>query len=119
MLIFGHSLIKMQKFVKLKDDFDKTSVNCFDYNEKEIAKAKKLQIDFAVFAKNENEIILSNALSAKYILIDNEQLAIIASKLAEFYLFDTKILLLVDDLENLIHAYKLKVDGVCLKSYIR
>ncbi|EGK8061747.1 hypothetical protein IO410_000847, partial [Campylobacter lari] len=65
------------------------------------------------------EILLSNALGAKYILIKDENLAKIASKMAEFYMFDSKIVFLLDALKNnLKKAYELNVDGVCLKSYI-
>ncbi|AJD06634.1 hypothetical protein [Campylobacter lari] len=120
MLIFGHPLINMQKFSHYENIFIKTNVNCFDYNEQNIKSAKEEKVDFAVYAKNDNEVLLSNALGAKYILIEDENLAKIASKMAEFYMFDSKILFLLNNLENnLKKAYELNVDGVCLKSYIR
>ncbi|EAI4447982.1 hypothetical protein A0Z62_07260 [Campylobacter lari] len=119
MLIFGHPLINMQKFSCYENIFIKTNVNCFNYNEQNIKSAKEEKIDFAIYAKNEEEILLSNALGAKYILIEDERLAKIASKMAEFYMFDSKILFLLDVLDNnLKKAYELSVDGVCLKSYI-
>ncbi|AJC86573.1 hypothetical protein [Campylobacter sp. RM16704] len=119
MLIFGHPLINMQKFSHYENIFIKTNVNCFDYNEQNIKGAKEKKIDFGIFVKNEEEILLSNALGAKYILIEDENLAKTASKMAEFYMFDSKILFLLDTLKNnLKKAYELSVDGVCLKSYI-
>ncbi|WP_139471138.1 hypothetical protein [Campylobacter armoricus] len=119
MLIFGHPLINMQKFSHFEDDFIQANVNCFLYNENIIKKAQERKCDFAIYAKNDDEVLLSNALGAKYILIEDENLAIIASKMAEFYMFDSKILFLLDSLENnLKKAYELSVDGVCLKSYI-
>ncbi|MCV3445822.1 hypothetical protein L8W62_01315 [Campylobacter lari] len=119
MLIFGHPLINMQKFSHYENIFIKTNVNCFKYDEQTIKIAIKEKIDFAVLAINEEEVLLSNALGAKYILIENEDLAKTTSNIAEFYMFDSKILFLVDVLkDNLVKAYSLGVDGVCLKSYI-
>ncbi|EAI4429700.1 hypothetical protein ACYQB5_001255, partial [Campylobacter lari] len=119
MLIFGHPLINMQKFSHYENIFIKTNVNCFEYDESVIKNAKDKKVDFGIFVKNEEEILLSNALGAKYILIKDENLAKIASKMAEFYMFDSKILFLLDTLKNnLKKAYELNVDGVCLKSFI-
>lgn len=119
MLIFGHPLINMQKFSHYENIFIKTNVNCFEYDESVVENAKDEKVDFGIFVKNEEEILLSNALGAKYILIRDENLAKIASKMAEFYMFDSKILFLVDTLKNnLKKAYELNVDGVCLKSFI-
>ncbi|EJJ3319613.1 hypothetical protein NI121_001284, partial [Campylobacter coli] len=42
-----------------------------------------------------------------------------ASEVAEFYLFDSKILLLVENLHKLEKAYELRLDGVILKSLIQ
>ncbi|MCV3423774.1 hypothetical protein L8V89_06825 [Campylobacter lari] len=119
MLIFGHPLINMQKFSHYENIFIKTNVNCFEYDESVVKNAKDEKVDFGIFVKNEEEILLSNALGAKYILIKDENLAKIASKMAEFYMFDSKILFLLDTLKNnLKKAYELNVDGVCLKSFI-
>ncbi|WP_410689852.1 hypothetical protein [Campylobacter lari] len=119
MLVFGHPLINMQKFSHYENIFIKTNVNCFEYDESVVKNAKDEKVDFGIFVKNEEEILLSNALGAKYILIKDENLAKIASKMAEFYMFDSKILFLVDTLKNnLKKAYELNVDGVCLKSFI-
>ncbi|QOR00779.1 hypothetical protein [Campylobacter sp. 2014D-0216] len=120
MLIFGHPLISMEKMKRFKGEINQTVVNCFDYDEKIIQLAQEKKCDFAVFVKNEEEVLLSNALGAKYILINDQALAKIASKMAEFYMFDSKILLILDKLENnLKSAYDLSVDGVCLSTYIK
>lgn len=120
MLIYGHKLIQKPKFHFVKnDDFQKDTINCFHYNEKIIEKAQKQGIEFAIFAQNENEILLANALQAKFILIQKPNLAKKASKMAEFYLFDSKILLLVASFDKLEKAYKLGVDGVILQELIQ
>lgn len=113
MLIYGHKLIKTPKFCWVRDDeFDKSAINCFTYDECLVAKAKKEGMEFALVVKNGDEILLANALQAKFILIQKSNLAKKASKMAEFYLFDSKILLIVPSLNALEKAYKLGVDGV-------
>lgn len=116
MLIFGHKLIKNTKFslIKSESDFQKDALNCFEYDEKMIENALNLGVEFGVFAKSVDEILLANALKAKFIIISDENLAKKASKMAEFYLFDSKILLIVKKLKNLEKAYKMGVDGVIL-----
>lgn len=120
MLIYGHKLIKTPKFRWVKDDeFDKSAVNCFTYDERLVAKAKKEGVEFALLVKNGDEILLANALQAKFILTQKPNLAKKASKMAEFYLFDSKILLITPSLNALEKAYKLGVDGVILKEIIK
>ncbi len=118
MLIYGHKLIKKPEFCFIKDDnFQKNAINCFFYDEKLIQKAQKQGFEFGILAQNENEILLANALKAKFIFIKNAHLAKKASKMAEFYLFDSKILLIVKDFKKLETAYKLGVDGVILANH--
>ena len=121
MLIFGHKLIKSPKFHILKGEKAefKEGINCFEFSENLIQKAVKTGAKFAIFAKNEDEILLANAVRAEFILIENENLAKKASKMAEFYLFDSKILLILTSLKNLAKAYKLGVDGVILKELLK
>ena len=143
MLIFGHKLIEKPEFCWLtKAEFKQNAVNCFIYDESLIQKAQKAGVKFGILAQNGDEILLANALSAKFILIDGadflnlanqntknqalknakisaKKLAKQASKMAEFYLFDSKILLITNSLEKLEKAYKMGVDGVILKELLQ
>lgn len=120
MLIYGHKLIKTPKFRWVKDDeFDKSAVNCFICDERLVAKAKKEGVEFALLVKNGDEILLANALQAKFILTQKPNLAKKASKMAEFYLFDSKILLITPSLNALEKAYKLGVDGVIAREILK
>lgn len=143
MLIFGHKLIEKPKFCWLtRAEFKQNAVNCFIYDESLIQKAQKAGVKFGILAQNADEILLANALSAKFILIDGadflnsanpnaknqalknakisaKKLAKKASKMAEFYLFDSKILLITNSLEKLDKAYKMGVDGVILKELLQ
>lgn len=143
MLIFGHKLIEKPEFCWLtRAEFKQNAVNCFIYDESLIQKAQKAGVKFGILAQNADEILLANALSAKFILIDGadflnltnpnaknqalknakisaQKLAKKASKMAEFYLFDSKILLITNSLEKLDKAYKMGVDGVILKEFLQ
>lgn len=173
MLIFGHKLIETPEFCWLtRAEFRQNAVNCFIYDESLIQKAQKAGVKFGILAQNADEILLANALSAKFILIDGadflnlanqnaknqalknakisaknaikkseflaqnsstnlakkiqkssqisaQKLAKKASKMAEFYLFDSKILLITNSLEKLDKAYKMGVDGVILKELLQ
>lgn len=120
MLIYGHKLIKGFEFCWIEDEsFQKNAINCFVYDESLIEKAKNVGVEFAILAKNEDETLLANALGAKFILFNDSILAKKASKMAEFYLFDSKILLIVTKLKKLDNAYKIGVDGVILREIIK
>ncbi len=143
MLIFGHKLIETPEFCWLaRAEFRQNAVNCFIYDESLIQKAQKAGVKFGILAQNTDEILLANALSAKFILIDGadflnlanpnaknqalkdakisaKKLAKKASKMAEFYLFDSKILLITNSLEKLEKSYKMGVDGVILKELLQ
>lgn len=143
MLIFGHKLIEKPEFCWLtRAEFKQNAVNCFIYDESLIQKAQKAGVKFGILAQNADEILLANALSAKFILIDGadflnltnpnaknqalknakisaQKLAKKASKMAEFYLFDSKILLITNSLKKLEKAYKMGVDGVILKEFLQ
>ena len=121
MLIFGHKLIETPKFHLISNENAnfKEGINCFEYDENLIENALKESVKFAILAKNEDEILFANALKAEFILLENENLAKKASKMAEFYLFDSKILLITNSLEKLEKAYKMGVDGVILKELLQ
>lgn len=120
MLIFGHKLIEKPEFCWLtRAEFKQNAVNCFIYDESLIQKAQKAGVEFGILAQNADEILLANALKAEFILLENENLAKKASKMAEFYLFDSKILLITSSLEKLDKAYKMGVDGVILKELLQ
>ncbi|MCW1360617.1 hypothetical protein [Campylobacter sp. US33a] len=120
MLILGHKLVESKNFTFVKEFTKNTDeIFCIKYNEKLIQKLKTNHKEFAIFIENKNEIFLANALGAKFLIFKDKNLAKFAVKVAEFYLFDSKILFLVDDFKNLEEFYELGVDGVILKTFIR
>ncbi|MFQ6341949.1 hypothetical protein [Campylobacter sp. VTCC 70190] len=120
MLIFGHKLLQNTHFhfVENITELQNDSISCIFYDENLISSLKAQNLAFAVLIKNKDEIFLASALGAKFLIFQDENLAKYASEVAEFYLFDTKLLFLVKELKNLDYFYALKVDGVLLKSAI-
>lgn len=123
MQIIGHKLIEYENFNLIQTvenilNFDNL---IFEYNENFIKNAKDNGKTFSVIARNLNEAILANALKAKFIIIEknNTSIAKEVVKLAEFYLFDSKIALIIENYEkDLLNAINLKVDAVIYKNII-
>ncbi len=108
-----------KKDIELGKILFKKGINCFFYDEKLIELARCNKAEFAILARNEDEIFLANHFGASFILFKDENLAHFGAKVAEFYLFDSKILLLLNEFKNLTKAFKLGVDGVILKNFIQ
>ena len=84
MLIFGHKLIEKPEFCWLtRAEFKQNAVNCFVYDESLIQKAQKAGVKFGILAQNADEILLANALSAKFILIDGADFLNLANQNAK------------------------------------
>lgn len=123
MQIIGHKLIEYENFNLIQTvenilNFDNL---IFEYNEDFIKNAKDNGKTFSVIARNLNEAILANALKAKFIIIEKNNISIIKEvvKLAEFYLFDSKIAIIIENYEkDLLNAINLRVDAVIYKNII-
>ena len=123
MQIIGHKLIEYKNFNLIQTvenilNFDNL---IFEYNEDFIKNAKDNGKTFSVIARNLNEAILANALKAKFIIIEKNNISIAKKvvKLAEFYLFDSKIGIIIENYEkDLLNAINLKVDAVIYKNII-
>ena len=123
MQIIGHKLIEYENFNLIQTvenilNFDNL---IFEYNEDFIKNAKDNGKTFSVIARNLNEAILANALKVKFIIIEknNTSIAKEVVKLAEFYLFDSKIAIIIENYEkDLLNAINLRVDAVIYKNII-
>lgn len=122
MIIVGHSLISYEKIYLIKElssinKVPQDSICLFKYSEEFIFTCKKKEIKFALHVKDEKEAILGNALKASFLLCD-EVLAKKVQNLAEYYLFDSKVALLINSINNLESAIEKRVDMAILKSAI-
>lgn len=123
MQIIGHKLIEYENFNLIQTvenilNFDNL---IFEYNENFIKNAKNSGKTYSVIVRNLNEAILANALNAKFIIIEKNNISITKEvvKLAEFYLFDSKIAIIIENYEkDLLNAINLKVDAVIYKNII-
>ncbi|MDR1614178.1 MAG: hypothetical protein LBS26_01265 [Campylobacteraceae bacterium] len=121
MIIIGHDLVAFKPFytVKNSNDITKTPPNAtvifrFEGNEDIIKFCQKNGINFAVETQAEKEALLSNAAGASYIVVSGKKAAKNIQNLAEAYLFDSKILLKIQNENELEKAAKNNIDGVLL-----
>jgi hypothetical protein len=120
MKIFGHEWIEGEAFfvVKNEKDISCTSTNALLQLEPlscSLPLAKYCQrngLRYALETKSIEEALLGNLLQATY-LICNKTLAVALMPIAQYYLFDTQILVLIkkDEIEEMA---KVGVDGVII-----
>lgn len=123
MQIIGHKLIEYKNFNLIQTvenilNFDNL---IFEYNEDFIKNAKNSGKTYSVIIRNLNEAVLANALKAKFIIVEKNNISIAKEvvKLAEFYLFDSKIAVIIENYEkDLLNAINLRVDAVIYKNII-
>jgi len=123
-LIIGHPLIPFKPLYKVTkiEDIKKTKPNCtilIDFDDKELVQYSKAQdISLALHVKSIKDACLANALGAKFVVVDDDLLAKQVQDLATEYLFDTKILLQIEDENAIEKAAKNFIDGVVFKKGI-
>lgn len=125
MLLFGHRFIKNDSFYHILDtdaitntppsstiyiEFEERNVDLIEY-------ANTNALEFALGVKDVNELIYGSALNAKYLIVQKE-LAKTAQKIAENYLFDSKILVRIEDEEEIQEMAILGIDGVLFSNAI-
>jgi len=119
MLLFGHRFIKSENFYHISDidAIIKTPpsstlyVEFCEENLDIISYIKENNIHFALIINNLTELIYASALDAKYIIVDKE-LASSAQSIAETYLFDAKILVTIEDDNEIEELATIGIDGV-------
>ena len=122
MIIIGDKLIPFEDFSKINsiDEIKNTKPNStvlFTYCD-EIAKyCFENEISFAVVVNSMKEAIYSNNLNAKYI-ITNKELAKELQKIADNYMYDSKILAIIESSDELEEIAKAQIDGVIFKNII-
>ena len=125
MLIFGHPWVESSRFVRVFSLEDIAKTNADDIllleplgDSIELAKyCKKNDLKFAVTAGSIKEVLLINAVGANYVFCQLEK-AIIVQKLADEYLFDMKILVLIDDERGIERVARFGIDGVVFPNAI-
>lgn len=125
MIIIGHKAIKYENFIHIKSIEDFSSVSGSDiayFNDIEdmdflLAKhADANKIDYAVVIDNILASLIYANLNAKYIII--QRAPEVYQKIFDNYLFDSKILYLIDSEDEIAPLAKIGVDGVIFEDIL-
>ncbi|MEA3353275.1 MAG: hypothetical protein U9Q33_05645 [Campylobacterota bacterium] len=123
MIIIGDKFIPYEKIESIKkiEDIKETKPNTtllLDFDKELMSYCVKNEIQYAVNITEIKEALYSNALKAKYIL---PPLSIIAhiQKIAENYLFDSKILASIDSDDEIEALAVQNIDGVIFKNLFK
>ncbi len=119
MIIFGHKFIESDSFYSV---IDIDAIRCtppsstlyikFDEKNLDIINHTKLNnISTAIIVSSKLELIYASALGAKYIVVPNSH-AKDFQDIAENYLFDAKILVLIEHEKEIEELAVLGIDGV-------
>ncbi|MEA1953783.1 MAG: hypothetical protein U9O24_05280 [Campylobacterota bacterium] len=125
MILIGHKWINSSCFMKVfsKEDIKNTEINSIVLLEPlvdsiELAKyCQDNDIPYAVTVSALNDAIFCNALEANFIICE-EDVACVIQPIAQEYLFDTKILVLIHDEKQISKIARLGIDGVIFSEAI-
>jgi len=125
MLLFGHRFIPSESFYHITtiDAISKTPPSSkvfLEFSEDNldiIQHLVKNSVKFVLSVKNIRELIYASSLEASYILVQKE-IAKSAQNIAESYLFDAKILVSLEDENQIEEMAMLNLDGVLFPSAI-
>lgn len=121
MQIIGHELIKFKPFYMIKnlENLSQKKENIiFDFDKEFIKKSQNLNLEFSIICKNEVEILLSNSCKAKFIIVKKE-FSKKAMKLANSYLFDSKIAIIIENENEILQASEDEIDCVIFNTAIK
>lgn len=122
MIVIGDKLIPFEELFKIDsiDDIKNTKANStvlFTYCD-EIAKfCFENEISFAIAVNSIKEAVYSSNLNAKYI-ITNKELSKELQKIADNYMYDAKILAIIESSDEFEEIAKAQIDGVIFKNLI-
>jgi len=124
-IIIGHPWIKSSHFCKVFsiDDIKKSSPNdivlldvlCESHSY--AVYCQENAIVYAVWVDSLNDALFANALGAKYIIC-NEKNALQVQPIAQEYLFDMRVLVCIDNENEISRIASAGIDGVIFSSMI-
>jgi hypothetical protein len=115
MIIVGHHEIESEKLYRISsfDEISKTPPNSTiltNFNIQILKFAKKNSVEVAVVVKNLESAILSEQFDVKYIISDLQTSSEI-QKIADNYLYNSKILAEIELSSDLVEVAKNEIDG--------
>lgn len=119
MKLIGHELVPYEPLFWRENarQIEAGKQNLFKFDEAAIKRAQKLSADFSVKTSDLNEVIVANAAGAKFIVVPRE-LAIKAAKLAQDYLFDAQICVVIGGENELAELAKTGADAAIFKNAV-
>lgn len=125
MLIFGHRFIDSENFYHIQSidaikNTPSSSTIVVDFKEENLDIIKHAVVNYmplAINVENITQIIYASSLGATYIVLEKE-LAKTAQNLADNYLFDAKILVHVEQEDEIEELALLGVDGIIFSNAI-
>ncbi len=116
LIFLGKSDLNISNIIKIKDisqikDTKPDDIVQIDYDIKFMRYLSNNDIDFIVKIQNRKELLYSNAIKANYILVD-KSIAKKCQDIADNYMFDSKIIVLICDDNQLENMADIGIDGV-------
>lgn len=123
MILIGDKLVPFEDVFLIKNikDIENTKANStvlFDFNEEILTYCYKNELFCAVVVNSIKEAIYCNNLNVKYIISEKE-LSIELQKIADNYMYDSKILAIIDSNEELEQVAKLEIDGIIYRNLLK
>ena len=119
MKLIGHELVPYEPLFWRENaqQIEADKQNLFKFDAASIKRAQELGANFSVEAENLNEVIVANAAGAKFIVVPRE-LAGKAAKLAQDYLFDAQICVVIGGENELAELAKTGADVAIFKNAV-
>jgi hypothetical protein len=122
MIILGDHLVPYEEtfYITSIDEISKTKPNStvlFDYDENILKYCSENSLSFGVLVNTIKESIYSNSLQAKYIIC-TKPLDRTIQDIAENYMFDSKVLSIVESSDDIETVALDKIDGIIYKNLL-
>ena len=109
-------IVKINKIDDIKDTLPNSTV-LFNFDIKILKYTQKNDINSAVIVDNIKDVIFASNLNARYIIPINEIL-VQTQKIADNYMFDSKILAVIQNDDELEKIALKEIDGIIYKSIL-
>jgi len=113
----NHTFVNIKNIGDIKNT-KADDIICFEFDEELCLYAKNNNLSYMVSIKDIKESILANHLNARYILLKNVKIKEIKKymKIAQNYLFDSKIICQIYTIDKISKIAKTNIDGIFLEN---
>ena len=123
MILIGDKLVPFDNIFNISsiEEIKNTKANSiisFRYNESLLTYCFENELKYAVIVTSIKEAIYANSLDAMYIICEKE-LSKDVQKIADNYMFDSKVLAIIKSSEELEEIAQNEIDGIIYKEIIK